>query len=139
MARTIAIVAVLVALILGSRWAFERFWGEEAAGQDLAAALEAEAETIGARLPVALDEVTTLTGVETDGTTIIYRARIAKPLHQIDMTAFEHGKKGVVAGNVCRNPDARALLQRGAVFRYEWVDTQGKAIGSVTLSATDCL
>ena len=91
-----------------------------------------------ASLPKKIDALTSMIGVENQGTRIIYKDQIAMNGARID-DVRKHGLLRLIVANTCRTPGPRSLLELGGSFRYVYLDINAKPVMTVDVTKQDCI
>lgn len=109
-------------------------------GSDLEEGLRAAVEQVGPSLPVAVDAVTTWTGIEASADTLTLTYTLAGSAADYDKEALLAGVKPDVVAQVCGGsvPAVSRGLSLGATFRYQYVAEDGGAVGAFTVTQADC-
>jgi len=92
------------------------------------------AKKMNATLPKQIDETTRLESVSPQGTQLTYHYRVSFALADLKPGAFDAFKPSVAA-KVCNAADMKAVIGMGGSYRYEWIDKNGAAIGSLLVSS----
>lgn len=87
------------------------------------------------RLPMRVDEVTTLVNVSARDGALIYDYRVAAPAAAVDAAAFSRDLgRGLQAQN-CGDDAARELLELGGSFEYSYRGNGGEEIATIPITA----
>jgi hypothetical protein len=92
------------------------------------------AKRFNATLPKKVDEKTTLESVSAQGTQLIYHYRVDFARADIKPGALD-AFKPTVAAKVCNAADMKSIVRIGGSYRYEWIDRNGVAIGSLVVDS----
>jgi hypothetical protein len=142
--KIIAGAVTLIAVIIGA--AFGKVIGK-AVYQTISGALQpsnaevlAKGQAEGARqlklkVPMKLDEVTTLVDAASEGATAIYYYQLDVAI-KLDQTVLQN-LKNTVLGKTCKT-DMRRMTDLGATYRYVYQDKQGRRLGSFDFIKGDC-
>lgn len=95
--------------------------------------LQLAAARANAATPTPLDSITTATKVEAIGTQILISARV----NEGDATLTD-ANRASVTNQICANMASPELLKAGASIRIKYADRDGRDIGSVMVTRTEC-
>jgi hypothetical protein len=85
--------------------------------------LDAQRDIVLPLLPLDLDSDTRLVAVERSGTALVYTARIhTTAAADLDLEVAVPMLKQISVSGVCGTPEASALSEDGAFYRYVWLD-----------------
>jgi hypothetical protein len=91
-----------------------------------------------ATLPQKIDALTSMVGVASEGTRIIFENQIA-----MDGTKIDNAKKSkilqLITANTCNTPGPRRLLELGASFRYMYFDLKAKPVIMTDVTRKNCI
>jgi hypothetical protein len=90
------------------------------------------AKRFNATLPKKVDEATMLESVSAQGTQLTYHYRVTFARTDLKPGALD-AFKPTVTEKVCTAEDMRAIVAVGGSYRYEWLDKNGAAIGSLVV------
>jgi hypothetical protein len=102
-------------------------------GSDLAETLRVMAASGAEGLPIRLDEITQLTAIRVEGTTLIRTYSVAD-----DRAQMTDRFRAVILRSLCGDASARQLLEAGATYEETYVRTNGEVIGIRHVRAADC-
>ena len=97
------------------------------------------AQSFQSQLPMQVDEVTKLTDVLSVGSSLIYKHTLDITYDQIDIVNFNIDMKKRLLHNVCTLKDMGKVLEKGGVYVYVYMSSDGLAISSYTIKEADCL
>lgn len=113
--------AVVIALALLSACGERGGQSERPTPEQLSANLQAEARSLQSQLPVRVDEVTEIVGVEVEGTQVIYTVQASAPFPE----GFQASEESQLAGRFCGNPQSAQIIRQGGSARYDYTDSTG--------------
>ncbi|HEX8528042.1 hypothetical protein [Allosphingosinicella sp.] len=119
-------IVVIVALKLAH--SFGLFGEGGLVPPSLQSEIESGVAQVQAQLPIRLDDLTTVTGVSSTGTRILFSGRISEDIPTAEIPAAQADAQQAVRQILCDNPDNRALIGRGAIMAYRIVDPSGDRI-----------
>lgn len=94
------------------------------------------------KIPLAVDDHTTLIDAKSSGTTLIYTYRIGMPKSIIEKSmpgdGFANALQKDTRRKVCAHKDMRRSMMWGAAYTYIYVDTNHDFMGQFTLTNQDC-
>jgi hypothetical protein len=100
---------------------------------ELESRLQLAAAKANAATPTPLDNITTATKVEAIGTQILISAKVnASGMVLTDLI------RSSVTNQICANMASPDLLKEGASIRIKYADRDGRDIGSVMVTRTEC-
>jgi hypothetical protein len=114
-----------------------RPWAPQNAG-DIEAGFEKALIKMRAEVPKKIDEITTLTWVRYEGTTMIYENRLAINAAKVD-DAMKGKIAQLIVKNVCATAETRRLLNLGASFRFVYSDLDARPVMMVDAVKQNCL
>lgn len=86
------------------------------------------------QLPIKVDEVTTVSGVEVDGAILTYK--VAFDVDKASVTpAMLDILRTSTRKNVCGTDDMRWMIEAGAGYRYSWADRAGAPLGDLLVAS----
>jgi hypothetical protein len=85
------------------------------------------------KLPMKIDEETTLTNLSSIGTKLFYHYRLSKEAYSFEPAVV----KASIAKNLCPSYLNKAL-QAGAQIEYQYDNAKGNFVGIVTMTKNDC-
>ncbi len=101
--------------------------------------LAIQERALQAQLPIQIDEVTFMTGVEVSGDTLTYRVSLpALPRAALDVRAFSEVVEGMARESACQSRDPRLLLELGAVLVVSYSDQDEVIFAEVRTLLGDC-
>lgn len=83
------------------------------------------ARQASAQLPLRVDEVTTITSIVADGTTVIYNIRVDTDAASMPAVARERIETAARA-SACSRADMRQTMGMGGAYTYVWSDRAGR-------------
>lgn len=104
-----------------------------ATNPDLENRLQLAAAKANAATPTALDNITTATKVEAIGTQILISAKV-----NATGATLTDPIRSSVTNQICANMASPDLLKAGASIRIKYSDRDGRDIGSVMVTRTEC-
>lgn len=90
------------------------------AGQIATAAVE-----LNQRTPMTVDPITTLVGVRSQGTEIVYEMRVSQDIPTAQLAAIQQTAQAGNQSNLCRDPNAGRLIRMGASMSHYYTDPNG--------------
>jgi hypothetical protein len=87
------------------------------------------------KLPVRLDDETTLVDMAADGKVLTYSYKIALDKIDVDLV----GLKTSLLNRVCKDAGMKDILSRAATLRYRYVDQKSSPIGVIEIMRGDCV
>jgi hypothetical protein len=102
-------------------------------GSDIATSLAEMAAGSSADLPVRVDQITQLTEIRAEGTTLIRIFSVAD-----DRVQMTERFRSSIAKSLCSDAFVRQMLDAGATFEETYVRTNGQVIGVRPVRAEDC-
>ena len=100
----------------------------------VACVFQATARQINPQLPVQVDNVTRLDRITVSGATLTYHYTVARRLADLPANARQI-MEGTTRNNACAQANMRQTLQMGGSYGYRWVDSAGRQIHRMTISA----
>jgi hypothetical protein len=91
---------------------------------------------LNANLPRNIDSVTTLTRIGIDKTGFQYFETIAADVDSND--AFIQRMRPAMARSLCKDTAVKDNMSQGLNYQYVYVDKNGKPIGNLLMSISDC-
>jgi hypothetical protein len=85
------------------------------------------ADALRERLPMQVDEVTTMESIAVEGTMLVYTSRIALDRSDLREDAAQILDQSTRT-NVCSQEDMAATLSYGGAYAYVWLDRSGNLI-----------
>jgi hypothetical protein len=145
-AKVVGGIALLAAVFVAGAFATDivrgafslvaRPWAPNNAA-DIEAGFEKALVRMRAEVPKKIDEITTLTWVRYEGTTMIYENRLA-----INAAKVDDVMKGKIAQlivkNVCATAETRRLLNLGASFRFVYSELDARPVMTVDTVKQNC-
>jgi hypothetical protein len=123
-------------IVRGAFGFLARPWAPQNAA-DIEAGFEKALVKMRAEVPKKIDEITTLTWVRYEGTTMIYENRLAINAAKVDDTM--KGKIAqLIVKNVCATAETRRLLNLGASFRFVYSDLDARPVMTVDTVKQNC-
>lgn len=90
-------------------------------------------------LPIPVDDVTTLEGIDSDGLTVIYNYRIkVSGLDPSEKSKFESDIQNVNTKNICNNPKTSKFLEMGVSYIYKYQDLDNISIRGFEVTKDIC-
>ena len=90
-------------------------------------------------LPIAVDDVTTLEGIDSDELTVIYNYRIkVSGLDPSEKSKFESDIQNVNTRNICNNPKTSKFLEMGVSYNYNYQDLDNISIRGFEVTKDIC-
>ena len=109
------------------------------AGSPLSQVLAIQERALRSQLPVPIDEVTFMTGVEVVGDTLTYRVSLPSvPVAAVDVEAFSQTVEEAARQSACQSRDPRLLLDLGATLIVSYSDREGVVFTEVRTVREDC-
>ena len=94
----------------------------------IACSQQVVASLLSERLPIHLDESTTLVAVTAMGTELTYEYRVSK-----GAAAFDGGFDARMARSVCAHPGRVIAISQGGAYRHIWKDGSGRVLHRLTV------
>ncbi len=90
------------------------------AGQIATAAVE-----LNRRTPMTVDPITTLVGVRSQGTEIVYEMRVSQDIPSAQLATIQQTAQTGNQTNLCGDPNAGRLIRMGASMSHYYTDPTG--------------
>jgi hypothetical protein len=100
----------------------------------IACAQASTARTLNARMPIRVDEITTVESVAVEGATLVYHNRLDIDLAQVPADARSRIERST-RDYVCAQADMVQTIGHGGAYGYVWRDRSGALIHRMTVSA----
>ncbi|GEM_PF-1363261 len=111
----------------------------EGAGTPLAQVLELQRRALTAMLPIQIDDVSVMTGVQVTGANLIYQVSLPEvPVANLDVGAFGDTIQSMARASACGSRDPRLLLDLGATLVVAYTDRDGVLITEARTTLADC-
>jgi hypothetical protein len=91
----------------------------------LASQLAEAARQVNAGVPVAIDQITTLTRAEAVGNRIRYRYEVSQAMSPAQIQQMRQNIAAMNQQNICSRPDARQLIELGGEIEYAYYGPGG--------------
>jgi len=91
----------------------------------LAGQIATAAAELNQRTPMTVDQITTLTGVRSQGTEIVYEMAISQDIPSAQMETIRQTAQAGNQANLCRDPNAGRLIRMGASMSHYYTDPSG--------------
>ena len=139
--RIVGIVLLVLGIIIALYIVRERKVILEAMRDGAAAGLLeqkllATASDIRKQLPIRVDEITSLSSVLAQGTTLTYSYRMDIPIP--NRAIFEASQRRTLIGTECGLRGDRGLLKQGGKFGFIYIDVTGAIVGEIIINERDC-
>lgn len=130
----------------GGWWIVEEYLGTQElsrcadAGSPLDQVLALHQQSLSGRLPLRIDDNTTLVETTVSGLALTYH--MASPTYRaadLDVDLFLDTVGSQLAPMACGNADNRLLLDLGATLAIAMVDREGAPLGTAQVDVSDCL
>ncbi len=108
------------------------------AGTPLAQVLEIQRRALGDQVPIRIDEITTMTGVEVVGESLVYRVTLGMAAADLDLAAFGGAFSAIATQNSCVARDTRLVLDLGGTLVVMVSDPGGAPITEARTQLSDC-
>lgn len=96
----------------------------------LACSQRVAAAMLSERLPIEIDEATTLSAVTASGMDLTYEYRVS-----VDRSAFGGAYDANVAQSVCADPGMAGVISAGGAYHYIWRDRSRRVLHRLTIDA----
>ena len=116
-------IVMIIALKLAH--SFGVFGGGGLVPPSLQSEIEASVVQAQARLPIRTDDLTTLTGVSSSGTRMLFSGTISEDIPTAEVGAVQSEAQQTTRQMLCEDAEARSLIGRGATIAYRYVDPSG--------------
>lgn len=95
------------------------------ANPELAGQIAQAAQAFQARVPMQVDQITTLTGVRSNGTEVIYEMAVSQAISPAQLEQVRTTAQNANQTNLCADPNAGRLIRMGASMTHQYTDTAG--------------
>jgi len=98
-----------------------------------------DAEEIRKTLPIQIDDITTLTNVESSGLTLTYFSVLDKPIKEIEKETFHKQMTSRLTHNLCITENVLFDFNIGATYIYNYQDKNGLLIDILEININNCI
>lgn len=112
----------------------------DGAGSPLSQVLATQERVLQQQLPVQIDEITFMSGVDVVDDTLTYRVSLPSvPAAGLDVELFTQTVQEMARASACQSRDPRLLLDLGATLVVSYTDRDGVVFAQVRTRLDDCL